>query len=115
MDKSVLLKRSAHNVEDVDIPGAGAVTVRGLTRAEVEDARVLAGGQKAASADMEIQLIAASLVDPEMTSQEVAEWLTDAPAGDSVAVMQAISRLSGLGQDARKSGPPPVRRPRKRS
>lgn len=115
MDKSVLLKRSAHNTEEVEIPGAGKVVVRGLTRAEVEDARDAAGGQKAPSADMELQLIAASLVFPEMTVEEVTEWLARAPAGDSVVVMQAISRLSGLGQDARKSGPPPVRRRGKRS
>lgn len=103
MDKAKLLAKRTNGTRKVTIPGVGAVTVRGLTRAQV----------KAARDDnddiVENRLIAAALVDPVLTPDEVAEWLDHAAAGEAVAVMQAISDLSALGEGAQKSGVSGVR------
>ncbi|MCE7008729.1 hypothetical protein LWC34_38850 [Kibdelosporangium philippinense] len=103
MDKSILLARGQQQHRDTDevpIGYIGAVTVRGLTRAEVRQYT-----EKDGTAD-ENGMIACALVDPEMTADEVGQWLDGAPAGDSVAVMDAIARLSGFDEGAQKSRVP---------
>jgi len=116
LDKAALLKRKrSDRTEPVDL-GEGTVTVRGLSRGEINRARAAAGK---ANRDNQVEtldnhFIAAGLVDPEMTVAEVAEWLENAPAGDSVAVLSTIQELSGLAEGAQKSGNAGVRkRPRR--
>ncbi|OLF07755.1 hypothetical protein BLA60_25845 [Actinophytocola xinjiangensis] len=108
LDKSALLKRQrADKTAEVDL-GEGTVTVRGLTRGEVTQARAAArgGGREVQIHAVENHFIAAGMVDPVMTAAEVAEWLENAPAGDGVAVMEAIQELSGMAEGAQKSGVP---------
>lgn len=126
MDKKELLKaRSAKSrTEEVALDDDFVVTVRALTRDEVKECTgttdvdeskiksrkdVEALVDKADRKKAEIKLISKSLVDPEMSEEDVAEWLAGAPAGDSVRVMDAVSRLSGLSEDARKSSVSNVR------
>lgn len=112
LDKEALLKRRrTDKTEDVDL-GEGTVTVRGLSRGEVTRARVAAAkaGKDNQVATMDNHMIAAGLVDPEMTVAEVAEWLEDAPAGDAVSVLGVIQELSGLAEGAQKSGNAGVRK-----
>jgi hypothetical protein len=100
VDKALLLARGQQedrDTEEVQIGDLGAVTVRGLTRAEVKQYT-----GKDGTAD-ENGMIACALVDPEMTPDEVAQWLDGSPAGDSVAVMEAVARLSGFDEGAQKS------------
>jgi len=115
LDKAALLarKRSART-EEVDL-GEGTVTVRGLVRAEITRARVAAskGSKENQVATLDNHYIAAGLVEPEMTVEEVAAWLAEAPAGDSVAVLSVIQELSGLAEGAQKSGVPGVRKRRR--
>lgn len=100
MDKSVLLGRKASTTRTVTINGAGVIIVRGLTRGEVQAINDEYGDDP----NHENALIAAAMVDPEMTVEEVACWLEDAPAGDSVEVMTAVAELSGISEgSARKS------------
>lgn len=105
MDKALLLARGQQpaeqrDTEDVQIGDVGAVTVRALTRGEVKAC-------KAKDPDeIECEMISVALVDPVMTPAEVAAWLDGAPAGDSVAVSEAVARLSGLEEGAQKSRVP---------
>lgn len=109
MDKELLLKRKAvDGTRKVPIEGVGDVTVRGLSRSEVKAAQQLPEDER------ENVLIALAIVDPELTPEEVGEWLDSAPAGDSTAVMDAVAELSGMSEGARKSGVPGVRKRRGR-
>lgn len=112
MDKGVLINRKAveQGYDEVDIAPGVKVVVRALSRGEVQDARAA----NASNTTYENRLIAAALVDPEMTPAEVGEWLADAPAGDSVKVMTAIADLSGLSEGAPKSRVRAARGPAKR-
>jgi hypothetical protein len=101
MDKDILLKRKAvDRVETVDLGDGAFVTVRALSKGEIKAVRE----ENASAHTYENRLISTALVDPVMTPVEVDEWLTDAPAGDYVSIEQAVMRLSGLGDDAQKSG-----------
>lgn len=104
MDKELLFKRkSAGRTAEVPIGELGNVTVRALSREEVKACRDDNGKTQ------ENKLIAAALVDPVLTPDEVSAWLDDAPAGDSLDVMDAISDLSGMAEGAAKRGVSRVR------
>lgn len=121
MDKSVLFKRKAVLGQDtVTIDQGIVVTVRGLTNGEVRKCRETAEGDSAA---YEREVISAALVDPEMSPADVALWLDGdpsdpedkgAPAGDSVKVMAAVQRLSGLAKEDATKSVPAIRKPRQR-
>lgn len=100
LDREQLKSRKAGETEDVTLAGGGTVRVRGLNRAQVKQARADAEGDDDVT---ENHLIAAAMVAPEMTPADVAEWLDEAPAGDAVAVMEVVSRLSNMGEGAQKS------------
>jgi hypothetical protein len=117
MDKAALLARRG-GTEEVPI-GDGSVRVRALTLDEVEDARTAAGGgdkpsQKPDPTALKYELISRSMVAPEMTPDEVAEWLGGAPAGDAMSMMTVVSRLSGIDEGAQKSRVSGVRGKRRR-
>lgn len=103
MDKAKLLQRLGAKL-DVEIPDVGTVTVRGLTRAEVKAAN------EYPEDDRDLHYLAAGMVDPKMTIDEVKQWLDAAPASDYVVVMRAIAELSGIDEGAQKSSVPGVRR-----
>jgi hypothetical protein len=110
VDKELLKKRrAADNTRQVPIDDLGSVTVRALSRTEVKRATV-----KNDEDQTEANFISAAMVDPVMTPEDVAEWLDGAPAGDSVAVADAIAELSGMSEGAQKSGVPGVRKQRRR-
>jgi hypothetical protein len=120
MDKETLLNRKASKgTSTVTLDKDVVVVVRALTRGEVQAIRK----GKPDEDVYERRIIAAGLVDPEMTYEEVTLWLSGdpndpdddgAPAGDSVKVTTAIAELSGLTeQGAQKSVPGVRRRPRR--
>lgn len=98
MDKGKLLAKREQSYRDVEVD-VGTVRVRGLTRAEVK-------GCKDGDETNDLKIIAAGMVDPELTEAEVAQWLDNAPAGDYVAVLNAISELSGLSKEVANRGLP---------
>lgn len=101
VDKEALKARRALAIRDVVLPGGmGTVTVRALTRGEVLAARKRTSDE----ANLELVLVSTAILDPPMDVQDVAEWFEVAPAGESVAVTEAIRELSGLSEDAAKSG-----------
>lgn len=102
MDKDLLLKRKASGrTREVPIEDIGNVTVRALSRGEVSRVK-----RDFPEDQVENALISLALVDPALTPEEVGEWLDEAPAGDSVAVMGAVAELSGMSEGADKSGLP---------
>lgn len=104
IDKAALLARRLGEGEH-EIPGFGTVRFRGLSRAEVLALRDLPGGVAASDRKM----VAAALVDPALTEDEVKIWQENSLPGEIEALTVAIAELSGLGVGAPKSGVSGVR------
>lgn len=86
--------------EDVELPSGRTVRVRGLNRQEF----LIASASSARSAlELERANLAAALVAPRMTPDQVARWQTTAAAGELVPVVDAVRRLSGMADGAAKS------------
>jgi hypothetical protein len=96
MDKDALLKSSIPERE-VEIPGKGTVRVRGLSRHEYLQMGII-GKEDLDKA--EIYMLRLGLVDPSLSSAEVAQWRREAAAGEVDPVTDAINALSGLGEHA---------------
>lgn len=97
VSKADLLKKR-FGVEDVEVPGVGIVKVRPLSRTEALKIQ----GVEMPYDEMERKLLAAALVEPQLTEDEVATWQDNSPAGELQPVAQAIARLSGLEQSSPK-------------
>lgn len=82
---------------EVELPGLGTVRVRGLSRAEHARASNTSNPSYA-----ERRAIAAAMLDPVMTEDEVATWQRRSPAGELAPVVLAIMELSGAMPDAAK-------------
>ncbi|HEX6969408.1 MAG TPA: hypothetical protein VF174_11455 [Micromonosporaceae bacterium] len=108
VDKDMLLKPRLPEA-DVDIPGVGTVRVRGLSRDEVlvvrkaTDAEHVDGPR---ALTLERKLLAAAMVDPQLSEAEVGRWQQSAPAGELQPVVEKVQELSGLDEGAAKSGVP---------
>lgn len=97
MDKQALLtSRLPHDT--VPIPGLGDVRVRGLSRDEALDVSQVAG-----TPEFEPTLLAAGMVDPELTVEEAQEWRRAAGSDEISAVCDRIAELSGLKGDSAKA------------
>jgi hypothetical protein len=90
---------SARTVEhEVEIPGVGTVKVRALTREEALAVR----NQEMTVAEMEQKLLAAAMLEPQLTVKEVAMWQRNSPAGELEPVVNKIVEISGLAVEAAK-------------
>lgn len=98
MDKELLFKPNLSE-EDVEIPGRGTVRVRTISRAEMHSINLKCKGNPA---EVEWRSIAAGMVDPELSYDEVREWSKAASPGEIQLVMRAIIDLSGLKDGADK-------------
>lgn len=108
MDKAELLKKRTGETREVEIPGVGTVTVRGLSAGEVKR------WKGKSESEVERHVIAAAMVDPVLTLDEVDEWAENAPFGHLVDVIKAVYELSGVSEGAAKSGLPGVGKRRRR-
>lgn len=99
MDKSTLLA-SVPNTAEVEVPGKGTVTVRGLTRYEVALMTKKCQGDNDKT---ERFILATGLVEPKLTEDEVEVWQQIATAGEILSVAKKINELSGFSQGAAKS------------
>lgn len=112
MDKEVLF--AARLPQDtIDVPGLGTVTVRGLSRAEVLILRKATddeGVDGPRALTLERKMLATALVDPQLTEAEVGRWQAAAPAGELEPVTRLVQQLSGMLEDAPKSGVPEATR-----
>lgn len=96
MDKSQLLSPHLPTAE-VKLAD-GAVTVRGLSRAEA-----VALGSLSDPGEIEAKLLATCLVEPPLTAEEVEIWRNAAPSSELDPVTTAILELSGLLEGAQKA------------
>lgn len=95
MDKAALLRPHLAEV-DVELPAGGVVRVRALSRAEVFRMQALQNEPGA----LDARMLAAALVDPELTEEEVEQWRAAAPNDEVDAVSDAILEVSGLKEGA---------------
>lgn len=98
MDKATLTTRRVPTAE-LEIPGVGTITVRGLTRAEL----LLAGKNTDDTATMERRMLAFAMVDPEMSEKDVEAWQKASPAGEIGPISKKVNELSGLGDAAKEA------------
>lgn len=95
MDKELLLKPRLPE-EDVELPGLGAVRVRGLSRGEV----MVGQKRNLGGVELERYVISIGLVEPALSEAEVGQWQDGSPAGELEPVTRAIQRLSGMEEKA---------------
>lgn len=98
MDKAALTAPRIES-EDLTIPGVGVIKVRGLSRFELH----VSGKGTEDGSLIERRMVAAAMVDPEMTVADVEAWQKAATAGEFKAVTEKIRDLSGLAEGADKS------------
>jgi len=99
VDKSALLAARLPS-EEVEIPGVGTVTLRGLSRYELH----LAGKGTEDPALVERRMISYAMVDPQLSVDDVEQWQKVSPAGELGPVTEKLRELSGLAEGAAKSG-----------
>lgn len=92
------LFRARLNEADVDVPGLGTVRIRALSRGEALELRKLEDLE-----EIEQRIIAAAMVDPALTLEDVARWAACSPASELEIVSEAIARLSGLDKGAERA------------
>ncbi len=98
---------------DVEIPDVGTVRVRALTRAEVMSVRKATDREDTIDGVraliLERKMLAAAMVDPPMTEDEIRGWQQAAPAGEIQPVVEKVQTLSKMLEGAPKSGVRDVR------
>jgi hypothetical protein len=105
VDKEALFK-SRLNEEEVEVPGVGVVRVRGLSRVEVISVRKATDSEHIdgpRTLVIERKMLAAALVDPQLTEAEVKRWQEASAAGEMEPVIAAVQRLSGMEDGAAKA------------
>lgn len=103
IDREAFLKHRLGEAT-VELPGVGAVRVRGLSREEAFSLK-----KEKDTEAMERRAVALALVEPQLSADDVAEWYANAPAGEINLILESIRDLSGLNEGAAKSGVPSVR------
>jgi hypothetical protein len=115
ISKEQLLGQGGPPEEDVEIPGVGTIRVRGLTRIEVLSVRKAADNADSVDGPrmlvLERKLLAAGLVEPTLTEDEVRTWQDHSPAGQIDRVAEKIQELSGLSEGSDKAAFQGVREP----
>lgn len=84
-------------METFILPSGGAVQLRGLSGYEVMVSRKKTGDDLALNAFM----LACAM---DISEGAALEWMKEHLAGDFMAVVNEVQRLSGLSEDASKSG-----------
>lgn len=102
MDKELLFKPLFPEA-DVPVPGRGTVRIRSLSRREIHEM------PRDDPGEAERHMVAAAMLDPKLTVDEVARWQEASGAGEISVVVEAIGKLSGLGDDAAKEAYKSVR------
>lgn len=98
LTREQMLVGGRRNTETFTLADGGTVLVRGLTRQEAF--AVQAAGDTPAA--MEPVMISFGLAEPELSLDDVREWMAVALAGDVQRLCDLISRLSGMDPGATK-------------
>jgi hypothetical protein len=94
--------------EVVTLPDGDTVEIRGLTHAEVIEGQAFDNLN-----ERTCFYVARSLVDPEMSFDDVLAWAAAGSAGDITTISEAVQRVSRLTEGAGKSGVPRAGRRRR--
>lgn len=97
VDKAQLFKPRLEEAEH-EVPGIGTIRIRALNHDEavaIADTKTLPAKQR--------KILAMGIVDPKLTEGEVGKWQMASPAGELTAVSAAISKLSGMDDEAEKA------------
>lgn len=86
----ILARKLSGNTEEVELDDGAVVLVRGITRGQAAELNGIDD-----PLTNEATGISFGLVEPAMTPDEVAEWITDEGHGYVQRVVDAIQRLSG--------------------
>jgi hypothetical protein len=97
MDKAKLFEPRLPT-QEVNVPGVGVVTVRGITRFEQMVFSKAANGNVAV---FDRKQLAAAMVDPEITEDEAERWMQAATAGEISQVVTIIGELSGTDREVK--------------
>lgn len=92
------LLRSRLASRPFEIDGVGEVTIRPLSRTEALELN----DNKLTLAERDRKLIAAAMVDPALTEDEVRRWQENSPAGELEPLTRALLDLSGMTKSAAK-------------
>lgn len=84
---------------EINVPGIGTITVRALSRYEQMVFSKAAAGDVAT---FDRKQLAACLVDPELTEDEVGRWMRGAPAGEISIIVGIIGELSGTDKEVKE-------------
>lgn len=97
MDKASLLRPHLPEAE-VELPGGGTVRVRALSTAETHKLKAVGDD----SDRLETLMLTWSMVEPELSEDEVGQWRAGAPVGETQTVVERVVELSGMQKDAQK-------------
>jgi hypothetical protein len=116
VDKELLFKLRLIE-QELDLAGVGVVRLRALSRDEVTDARDECVGpdDELDAKAYERLLVSLAMVDPELTTEDVARWSAAAPAGEFVRVMDLIRDLSALDETESPKSRLPANRQERRA
>lgn len=84
--------------EEVDLGLRGVIVVRGLSRAEVFDMQTVKDPGEA-----EVRTLAAAVVTPNIDEAGARRWQAASAAGEIRQVIDVVSRLTGMEEDADKA------------
>lgn len=102
MDKNDLVRRRLPE-DKIDIAGVGTIRFRSLSRAESMSIR------SDDTSKFEVKLLAAAMLDPELTEADAEEWTQAATPDEIRQVSDAILILSGMVAGADKESYKSVR------
>lgn len=101
-DKDLLFEEVEDDTDTVDLPGKGTVTVRVLTRKQVQKVRKQVKSIPDAIARQDIlerKTLVLAMVDPVVTEDDCARWQAASRAGEIDLVMRKIEEISGMRED----------------
>jgi hypothetical protein len=79
--------------DEVEIPGVGTITVRGLSRIEM----LHAGRGEPDPETMERRMLAIAMVNPRLTETEAGDWQNISPAGELMRVLPSAEAVDDRG------------------
>lgn len=99
MDKAALLKnRIVQSTVDLG-EDVGSVTIRAMSKTEIHNINATTKDGPRKAETIEFKMLQMAVVDPELTMDEVEEWCSNSPGGETQKVLTAIMALSGMNTD----------------
>lgn len=95
LKEALLAKR--FKIEEIPIDGVGVIKVRALSRDEM-----LGVDSEQPALKIERFVLSRTMVDPEMSEQDIADWQAASGAGEIGKVMDKVYEMSGIARGQAK-------------